>query len=97
MAPRALNVLVVDDNAHAADTLAALPEAFGHLGQCAYTGPQAQDMIWTQLFDVAVHGAPPLLIALSGYCRARTCRRCWRRDSTGTWSSRWTRRCCWKH
>ncbi len=39
--PRALHVLVVDDNVDGAESLAMLLEFNGHEARCAYTGPEA--------------------------------------------------------
>ena len=46
-------VLIVDDNADAADTLALLLRGLGHRADCAYTGRQALDLIGRETFDIA--------------------------------------------
>ncbi len=50
----ALHVLVVDDNADAADTLCALLHATGHRSQCAYTAQQALELVDEHAFDAAI-------------------------------------------
>ncbi len=52
--PRSLEVIVVDDNRDAADTLRALLEGEGHRVQAAYTAQQALDAMRRQAFDVAI-------------------------------------------
>lgn len=46
-------VLIVDDNADAADSLAVLLQDLGHYARCAYTGGEALDLIGRETFDVA--------------------------------------------
>ena len=71
--PRAdRHVLIVDDNADAADTLAILLQGLGHRAHCAYTGRQALDLIGRETFDLAFLdiGLPDM----SGYELARAIR-----------------------
>ncbi|HLL09570.1 MAG TPA: ATP-binding protein [Rubrivivax sp.] len=46
-------VLIVDDNADAADTLAVFLQDLGHHARCAYNGGEALDLIRKETFDVA--------------------------------------------
>ncbi len=53
-AGRAKTVLVVDDNVDAADTLAALLEAWGYVAVVAYDGPAALAVLQDVLPDIAL-------------------------------------------
>jgi len=53
-AGRAKTVLVVDDNVDAADTLAALLEAWGYAAVVAYDGPAALAVLQDVLPDIAL-------------------------------------------
>ncbi|HZF79171.1 MAG TPA: ATP-binding protein, partial [Rubrivivax sp.] len=46
-------VLIVDDNADAADTLAVFLQDLGHHARCAYNGAQALALIRDETFDIA--------------------------------------------
>jgi CheY-like chemotaxis protein len=76
--PRALSVLIVEDNPDGADTLAVLVELYGHRARVARTGGQAVRM--------AVESAPDVVILdiglpdADGYAVAeRLCGACERR------------------
>ncbi|HYP82065.1 response regulator [Variovorax sp.] len=49
-----LNVLIVDDNAAAADLLQELLQLQEHTARCAYTGQQALDVAADGDFDIAL-------------------------------------------
>lgn len=67
-----LDILVVDDNADAADTVVALLQSLGHRVQCAYTAAQALTLMGQAPFDTAILdiGLPDM----SGYALAATVR-----------------------
>jgi PAS domain S-box-containing protein len=69
---RLLDVVVVDDNQDAADTLAALLRGVGHRVQCVYTAREGLDLMCAGSFDAAVLdiGLPDM----SGYALAATIR-----------------------
>jgi CheY-like chemotaxis protein len=71
-APTARRVLVVDDNADAAETLAALVTVFGHTAEVAHDGPSAIAKARAHAPDIVLCDVG--LPGMSGYEVARTLR-----------------------